>query len=227
MARLRRLAHRLVWVNPLKGSPRYEPLARGMAAALPSDRRVPVRAQPRAPRGARLACSAGRLAGVIDDDELTGAGDLDGEDPLPRSNRGFWIVATSLALVCILMAIAIVANRPLKNTIGHTESDLNAALLHAQRVQSSSGGSRRRRRFARRRRWGAGLRRSRRASSGPGSVSVFASASVWAAAVQARPQACFFIKQVIGEDTAYGVATGECTGPRGAERQQRSVVSRA
>jgi len=36
MARLRRLAHRVVWVNPLKGSPRYEPLARGMAAALPS-----------------------------------------------------------------------------------------------------------------------------------------------------------------------------------------------
>jgi uncharacterized protein with von Willebrand factor type A (vWA) domain len=36
VARLRRLAHRLVWVNPLKGSPRYEPLARGMAAALPS-----------------------------------------------------------------------------------------------------------------------------------------------------------------------------------------------
>ncbi|MDP9330687.1 MAG: VWA domain-containing protein [Actinomycetota bacterium] len=36
MARLRRLAHRVVWVNPLKGSPRYEPLARGMTAALPS-----------------------------------------------------------------------------------------------------------------------------------------------------------------------------------------------
>ncbi|MGQ0670874.1 MAG: vWA domain-containing protein [Actinomycetota bacterium] len=36
MARLRRLAHKVVWVNPLKGSPRYEPLARGMAAALPS-----------------------------------------------------------------------------------------------------------------------------------------------------------------------------------------------
>lgn len=36
MARMRRLAHRVVWVNPLKGSPRYEPLARGMAAALPS-----------------------------------------------------------------------------------------------------------------------------------------------------------------------------------------------
>ena len=36
MARLRRLAHLVIWVNPLKGSPRYEPLARGMAAALPS-----------------------------------------------------------------------------------------------------------------------------------------------------------------------------------------------
>jgi hypothetical protein len=36
MARLRRLARRVVWANPLKGSPRYEPLARGMAAALPS-----------------------------------------------------------------------------------------------------------------------------------------------------------------------------------------------
>ena len=35
MQRLARLAHRLVWVNPLKGSPRYEPLARGMAASLP------------------------------------------------------------------------------------------------------------------------------------------------------------------------------------------------
>ena len=36
MARLRRLAHTVIWANPLKGSPRYEPLARGMAAALPS-----------------------------------------------------------------------------------------------------------------------------------------------------------------------------------------------
>lgn len=36
MERLGRLSHRVVWVNPLKGSPRYEPLARGMAAALPS-----------------------------------------------------------------------------------------------------------------------------------------------------------------------------------------------
>jgi uncharacterized protein len=35
MARLRRLAYRIVWLNPLKEDPAYEPLARGMKAALP------------------------------------------------------------------------------------------------------------------------------------------------------------------------------------------------
>lgn len=35
MARLRRLARRIVWVNPHKRHAAYEPLARGMAAALP------------------------------------------------------------------------------------------------------------------------------------------------------------------------------------------------
>ncbi|MHA7296785.1 vWA domain-containing protein [Pseudarthrobacter sp. MDT3-1] len=35
MARLRRLAYRIVWVNPRKAAPQYQPLAGGMAAALP------------------------------------------------------------------------------------------------------------------------------------------------------------------------------------------------
>ena len=35
MARLSRVADRIVWVNPLKVTPGYAPLARGMAAALP------------------------------------------------------------------------------------------------------------------------------------------------------------------------------------------------
>ncbi len=35
MARLGRVAYRIVWVNPLKASPGYAPLAGGMAAALP------------------------------------------------------------------------------------------------------------------------------------------------------------------------------------------------
>ena len=35
MARLHRSCHRLIWLNPLLGSPDYEPLMRGIQAALP------------------------------------------------------------------------------------------------------------------------------------------------------------------------------------------------
>jgi len=35
MARLRRCAYRVLWLNPLAADPRYEPLTRGMQAALP------------------------------------------------------------------------------------------------------------------------------------------------------------------------------------------------
>ncbi|WP_420640137.1 vWA domain-containing protein [Candidatus Poriferisocius sp.] len=35
MGRLHRVTHKLVWVNPLKATPGYQPLAQGMAAALP------------------------------------------------------------------------------------------------------------------------------------------------------------------------------------------------
>jgi uncharacterized protein with von Willebrand factor type A (vWA) domain len=42
MARLRRCAHRVIWLNPLAADPRYEPLTRGMQAALPHvDRMLP------------------------------------------------------------------------------------------------------------------------------------------------------------------------------------------
>jgi uncharacterized protein with von Willebrand factor type A (vWA) domain len=35
MARLSRLAHRVVWVNPHRGRPGFAPVTAGMAAALP------------------------------------------------------------------------------------------------------------------------------------------------------------------------------------------------
>jgi len=42
IGRLRRTAHRLVWLNPLAADPRYEPLTRGMRAAMPQlDRLLP------------------------------------------------------------------------------------------------------------------------------------------------------------------------------------------
>lgn len=36
MRAVHRIAHRVLWLNPLKGDPRFRPLQRGMAAALPS-----------------------------------------------------------------------------------------------------------------------------------------------------------------------------------------------
>jgi uncharacterized protein with von Willebrand factor type A (vWA) domain len=42
MARLQRTAHKVVWLNPLAADPRYEPLTRGMKAAMPHvDRLLP------------------------------------------------------------------------------------------------------------------------------------------------------------------------------------------
>jgi uncharacterized protein with von Willebrand factor type A (vWA) domain len=35
MAKLQRASHRVIWMNPLIGAPGYEPLTRGMQAALP------------------------------------------------------------------------------------------------------------------------------------------------------------------------------------------------
>ena len=35
MARLRRIAHRVIWVNPHRGKAGYEPLQSGVVAALP------------------------------------------------------------------------------------------------------------------------------------------------------------------------------------------------
>ena len=35
LERLRRLAHRLIWVNPLSASDRFQPLTAGMASAMP------------------------------------------------------------------------------------------------------------------------------------------------------------------------------------------------
>ena len=75
MQRLARVAHAIVWVNPLKASPGYAPLAQGMAAALPYvdefveghslaalESLVAVLAEPRAPERFRARASRRRSA---------------------------------------------------------------------------------------------------------------------------------------------------------------------
>ncbi len=46
MARLARLAHRVIWVNPHRGKDGFAPVTAGMRAALPLRRRAARRAQP-------------------------------------------------------------------------------------------------------------------------------------------------------------------------------------
>ena len=74
MARLARCAYAVVWVNPLKGHPDYEPLAGGMRAALPHvDRFLPGHnlSEPRRPgrRPRRHREEACGMKDILDDVE--------------------------------------------------------------------------------------------------------------------------------------------------------------
>jgi len=64
MARLHRVAHRIVWANPRTQSPRYRPEVGGMAAALALLRRRGQRAQPGLARRPAF-CAPGSLGGLV------------------------------------------------------------------------------------------------------------------------------------------------------------------
>jgi uncharacterized protein with von Willebrand factor type A (vWA) domain len=62
MGRLRRTAYRLVWLNPLAAHPEYEPLTRGMRAALPHTDRL---------LAGNTIASLEELANLLEEGELT------------------------------------------------------------------------------------------------------------------------------------------------------------
>ena len=151
---------------------------------------------------------------MIDDLHAGGEVAAGGDDrSAPRPNRrGFWVMLTALLLACVLLIGAIFANRPLKEAIAHSEWSLRRALADAERVRAGGGT------FEQADAESLSLADDRlefigpdQVSTGPGSVSVYADATVWAAAVAARPDACFLIKQVAGQGTTYGSST-VCTG---------------
>jgi hypothetical protein len=122
-----------------------------------------------------------------------------------RRRHGFWYVVGAMALGCMVLLGEIFANRSIGNDIGTSEHDLRVAQSAAQQVlartDSYSGAD------------AAGLHGvggitytdARTSSSGLGNVSVYASDNVWAAAVRARPGACFYIRLDIGaKGTTYG-----------------------
>ena len=146
------------------------------------------------------------------DDDLIRAYD-DELGPEPRnSNRGFWVVAGTLLLGGLFLLVEIFANRPLANSIGHAQDTLRRAQAAAEIVRSRTASFREADADA----LGddvqeLSFRAEDESSVGLDDVSVSASETVWAAAVQARPGACFYIRLAIGADTRYGAGT-ECTG---------------
>jgi len=149
---------------------------------------------------------------AIDDEVIRAYEEEFGLEPTPRSNQGFWIVAGTLLVSGVFLIVEIFANRPLANSIGHAQNTLIRAQAAAEIVQSRTGSFQ-----------GADARAlgedvtdvTFRSGDGPSvgldDVSVSASDMVWAAAVQVRPGACFYIRLGAGADPRYGAGT-ECTG---------------
>jgi hypothetical protein len=149
-----------------------------------------------------------------DDDEILEAYERELDEPQPpRRKRGFPIVIGVLGLSCVFLLVEIFANRSIPNDIGTAQHDLRtaqaaAAQIHvetgsyaaadADRLNASTGD-------------GIDYVGADEASQRLGQVSVFANGVTWAAAVQVRTGACFYLKLTAGEtDPLYGVGT-ECT----------------
>jgi hypothetical protein len=147
---------------------------------------------------------------VLSDEDL-----LRGPGPEPRvrgSNRGFWLVIVTLLTLCAVVVVAIFANRPLVTAIARSESELRYAqaladdrfaeggtYLDADAASLAAVDD------------GVAYVAGDVASPSLGTVSVYATATVWAAAVQARPGACFYIARSAGGRVRYGSGT-TCTG---------------
>ena len=161
--------------------------------------------------------------GMRDDDELIQAYETELADQTPtrRSNRGFWIVLGTLVVASIVLLVEIFANRPIANTIGHAQHSLRVAQAGAEQRFAETGT------FTEAD--AAGLTAggiggvdgltfvpADETSSGLDSVSVYASDTEWAAAVEATPGACFYLRLRAGEDVLYGAGT-VCTADQARE----------
>jgi hypothetical protein len=144
----------------------------------------------------------------VNDDEIIAAheAEFEADPPRRRSNRGFWMVAIALLLACVFLIVEIFVNRGVKDTIAHSQHSLRTAETAAREL--ADGGS-----FADASAGAlAGAERSltyvgpATESDGLEVVSVSAAPEIWAAAVQVRPDACFYLK-IQGDETTYGTGT--------------------
>ena len=150
---------------------------------------------------------------VATDDEIIRAYEQElGPEPMPRSNRGFWVVLGTMVFGGLFLIVEIFANRPLANDIGHAQDTLRRARSAVETIydrtgsfvsagpEDLQGGL-----------TGVSFRPGNEPSVGLDDVSVSASEMVWAAAVQSRPGACFYVRLGVGSEPRYGSGT-VCTG---------------
>jgi len=155
---------------------------------------------------------------VRDDDELIAAYEADfDEPPRRRSNRGFWIVAGTLLVACVVLVVEIFANLGLKDTVAHAQFSLRQAQAAAEGVRVETGS------FVAADASGLAARVPERtfvgpdqASAGLDDLSVWATERGWAAAVSARPGACFYLRLDSSGEESFGAGT-TCTGTAASE----------
>jgi hypothetical protein len=160
---------------------------------------------------------------VATDDDIIRAYDEElGPEPAarPSNNRGFWVVLATMVFGGLFLVVEIFANRPLANDIGHAQDTLRRAQAAAQTVFDRTGA------FV-----SAGpedladdltgvtFRPENESSTGLDDVSVSASELVWAAAVQSRPGACFYVRLGVGSEPRFGSGS-VCTGEAALEADQ-------
>ena len=149
---------------------------------------------------------------AIDDEVIRAYEEEFGPEPTPRSNRGFWIVAGTFLVTGVFLIVEIFANRPLANSIGHAQDSLLRAQAAAEIVHGRTASFLEADADALEEDVpDLSFRPESETSIGLNDVSVSASETDWAAAVQVRPGACFYIRLGVGADPRYGAGT-ECTG---------------
>jgi len=157
---------------------------------------------------------------MLQDDDL-----LDGDERYPAarpSNRRFWIVVVAFGTTCVVVLVALFANLPLVNSIARAQFELrHAESLAEERFGDSGSFSQADAESLARLDDSLAYVEGDVESLHAGTVSVYATATVWAAAVQVRPDACFFIKRLAGRALRYG-AGETCTGEAALAANQDS-----
>jgi hypothetical protein len=136
--------------------------------------------------------------------------DAEAETGAPRTKHGFGIVMGIMILASVLLVVAIVANRGMKDHIAHGQFTLRQASAAALRIHDRDGS------FGGADAAGMTGEDPARTYVGPETasrdldqVSVSVAGDEWAAAVRVN-EACFYLR-LVGDETRYGVGS-ICTG---------------